>query len=101
MNQIKSICAFLLGNDLAGGVVVEIPWIGRVVARTVGIGKVVEHCVQAEVVPPGGTREYVAVALCPLAYTLTNAVAELKPPGPLMRTLSLSMVPVPINPSSV
>jgi hypothetical protein len=30
--------------------VVEIPWIGRVVARVIGIGKVVEHCVQAEVV---------------------------------------------------
>jgi hypothetical protein len=35
---------------LARGEVVEIPWIGRVVARTVRIEKVVEHCVQAEVV---------------------------------------------------
>jgi hypothetical protein len=35
---------------LAGGEVVEIPWIGRVVAWIVGIGIVVEHCVQAEVV---------------------------------------------------
>jgi hypothetical protein len=38
------------GNDLARGEVVEISWIGRVVARVIGIGKVVEHCVQAEVV---------------------------------------------------
>ena len=38
------------GNDLTRGEVVEIPWIGRVVARTVEIGEVVEHCVQAEVV---------------------------------------------------
>jgi len=31
------------GNDLARGEVVEIPWIGRVVAWIVGIGIVVEH----------------------------------------------------------
>jgi len=41
---------FLHGNDLARGEVVEVPWIGRVVARAIGIGKVVKHCVQAEVV---------------------------------------------------
>src|SRR5882724_12139244 len=41
---------FSHGNDLTGGEVVKIPWIGRVVARTVGIGKVVEHCIQAKVV---------------------------------------------------
>jgi hypothetical protein len=35
---------------LTRGEVVEIPWIGRVVARTVGIREVVEHCVQAKVV---------------------------------------------------
>jgi hypothetical protein len=35
---------------LARGEVVEIPGIGRVVARAVGIGKVVKHCVQAKVV---------------------------------------------------
>src|SRR6266853_903451 len=38
------------GNDLMCGEVVEISWIGRVVARIVGIGIVVEHCVQAEVI---------------------------------------------------
>src|SRR5262245_13349836 len=41
---------FSHGNDLTGGEVVEIPWIGRVVARTVRIGKVVKHCVQGEIV---------------------------------------------------
>ena len=41
---------FSHGNDLARGEVVKIPWIGRVVARTVGIREVVEHCVQAKVV---------------------------------------------------
>ena len=40
----------LFGNDLVGCEVVEVPWIARVVAGTVGIGKVVEHCVQAKVV---------------------------------------------------
>src|SRR4029077_15765912 len=38
------------GNDLARGEVVEIPWICRVVARIVGIGIVVQHCVQAKIV---------------------------------------------------
>jgi hypothetical protein len=38
------------GNDLARGEVVKIPWIRRVVARTVGIREVVEHCVQAKIV---------------------------------------------------
>ena len=38
------------GNNLASGEVVEIPWIGRVVARIVGIGIVVEHCIQTKVV---------------------------------------------------
>src|SRR4029077_2292136 len=38
------------GDDLARGEVVEIPWIGRVVARTGGIWKVVEHCVERKVV---------------------------------------------------
>src|SRR4029077_5271303 len=38
------------GNDLTRGEVVEVPWIGGVMARTVGIGIVVEHCVQAKVV---------------------------------------------------
>src|SRR6478672_10298770 len=38
------------GNDLARGEVVKIPWIGRVVARTVRIREVVEHCVQAKIV---------------------------------------------------
>src|SRR6185369_4211886 len=38
------------GNDLARGKVVEIPGIGRVVARSLRIRKVVEHCVQAKVV---------------------------------------------------
>src|SRR6266446_3852658 len=38
------------GNDLVGCEVVKIPWIGRVAARMVGIGIVVEHCIQAEIV---------------------------------------------------
>src|SRR5439155_3822811 len=38
------------GNDLTRGEVVKISWIGRVVPRVIGIGVVVEHCVQAEVV---------------------------------------------------
>jgi hypothetical protein len=38
------------GNDLTRGEVVEIPWIGRVVAGIVRIRIVIEHCVQAEVV---------------------------------------------------
>src|SRR5204862_6162808 len=38
------------GNDLVRGEVIEIPWVMRVVARMAGIGIVVEHCVQAEVV---------------------------------------------------
>src|SRR5882724_5935362 len=38
------------GNDLTRGEVVEIPWIGRVVAGTVGIREIVEHCVQAKIV---------------------------------------------------
>ena len=38
------------GNDLTSGEVVEIPWIGRVVARVIRIGIVVEHCVKAKVV---------------------------------------------------
>src|SRR5882724_13491536 len=41
---------FSHGNDLARGEVVEIPWISGVVARTVGIREVVEHCVQAKIV---------------------------------------------------
>ena len=31
-----------------GGEVIEIPWIGRVVTRSLGIGIVVEHCIQTE-----------------------------------------------------
>ena len=38
------------GNDLARGEVVKIPWIGRVVARVIGIRKVVQHCVERKVV---------------------------------------------------
>ena len=38
------------GNNLVGCKVVEVPWIARVVARIVGIGKVVEHRIQAEIV---------------------------------------------------
>ena len=34
---------FSHGNDLARGEVVEIPWIGRVVAWIVGIGIIIEH----------------------------------------------------------
>jgi hypothetical protein len=49
-HRIKSISAFLHGNDVACGEVVEISWVGGVVARKVGIGIVVEHCVQAEVI---------------------------------------------------
>src|SRR5262245_37502924 len=40
----------LHGNDLARGKVVEIPGIGRVVARSQRIRKVVKHCVQGEIV---------------------------------------------------
>ena len=40
----------LPGDDLVRGEVVEIPWIGRVVARSLGIGIVVKHGIQAEVV---------------------------------------------------
>jgi len=35
---------------LARGEVVEIPWIGGVVARSLSIGIVVEHCVERKVV---------------------------------------------------
>src|SRR5215831_17045048 len=38
------------GNDLVGCEVEEIPRIGRVVARPLGIGIVVEKCIQAEIV---------------------------------------------------
>jgi len=38
------------GNNLVGCEVVEVPWIARVVARIVGIGKVVEYRIQAEIV---------------------------------------------------
>src|SRR4029077_4945619 len=38
------------GNDLLRGEVKEIPWIGRVVARPLGIGIVVEQRIQAEIV---------------------------------------------------
>src|SRR4029453_11923250 len=41
--------------------VVEIPWVSRVVARTVGIGKVVEHCVQAKVVEIGKRKTRTSV----------------------------------------
>src|SRR4029077_6557932 len=41
---------FSHGNDLTRGEVVEIPWIGGVVARTVLIGIVVEHRVERKVV---------------------------------------------------
>src|SRR5690349_21601932 len=38
------------GDDLTCGEVVEVPWIRRVVARTIRIREVVEHCIQAEIV---------------------------------------------------
>ena len=40
----------LQGNDLARGEVIEIPWIGRVMARVICIRIVVEHCVERKVV---------------------------------------------------
>src|SRR6266436_4325183 len=49
------------GNDLVGCEVIEIPWIGRVVARTVGIGIVVEHRVQAKVVEKRERKAWASV----------------------------------------
>ena len=48
-------------KDLTRGEVVKIPWIGRVVAWTVRIGKVVEHCIQAEVVEKRKRKAWASV----------------------------------------
>ena len=44
-----------------GSEVVEIPWIGGVLARTIGIGKIVEHCVQGKVVEVGKRKAWTSV----------------------------------------
>ena len=51
----------LQGNDLARGEVIEIPWIGGVVARMVGIRIVVEDCVQAKVVEKRKRKAWTSV----------------------------------------
>jgi len=42
--------SLLPGNYLVGCEVIEVSWIGRVVARSLGIGIIVEHGIQTEVV---------------------------------------------------